>query len=436
MCERKDAICFGIVFVSIAKIFTMKEKILQSLHEPAVLERLYQENKANFRRVFDELYPEIKDSPAAAFWNERFRFEKKSELHWGSSREIIFVIVVSLLAGFIAKLPRIFPIDEDIFYPRNFGYIVFPFLLIYFGVKNKLSTARAAWVASVMLLALIFINLLPEDTTSSTLVLTCLHLIIFIWGILGYVFTSKPGDLRRHRMEFVRYNGDLIVMGLLIITVGGFLSAITIGLFSLLGYRIEEFYFNNIGVFGLAAAPIVSTYLVRNNPQLVGKVSAVVARIFIPLVIVLLSVYLFFLFYSGKSPYDERDFLIIFNALLLVVMALIYFAVAENFATLGRTNVWLLLILSVLTIGVSAIILSAIGYRSWPHGVTPNRLAVLGTCGIIFVNLLQLVFRLIKILTSRKSTDSVSVLMAAYLPVYVLWAGIVSFVFPLVFDFR
>ncbi len=62
------------------------------------------------------------------------------------------------------------------------------------------------------------------------------------------------------------------------------MTGITIGLFSLLGINIEQFYFENIVIFALPAVPILGTYLIQTNPQLVGKVSPVIAKIFSPLV--------------------------------------------------------------------------------------------------------------------------------------------------------
>jgi hypothetical protein len=40
-------------------------------------------------------------------------------------------------------------------------------------------------------------------------------------------------------------------------------TAVTIGLFSLIGWRIEEFYFRYVVISGLAAVPIVATFLPR-----------------------------------------------------------------------------------------------------------------------------------------------------------------------------
>ncbi|GAB1374555.1 hypothetical protein MASR1M46_14410 [Bacteroidales bacterium] len=61
-----------------------------------------------------------------------------------------------------------------------------------------------------------------------------------------------------------------------------------------------------------------------------GKVSPVIAKIFSPLVLIMLLVFLSAMAFSGKDPYNDREFLIIFNALLVGVMAIIFFSVAES----------------------------------------------------------------------------------------------------------
>ena len=103
------------------------------------------------------------------------------------------------------------------------------------------------------------------------------------------------------RLSFLKYNGDLVVITTLILLAGAIMTGITIGLFELIGFHIEHFYFENVVIFGLPAAPIVGTYLTQTNPQLVGKVSPVIAKIFSPLVLVMLVIYLAAMVYSGND---------------------------------------------------------------------------------------------------------------------------------------
>jgi hypothetical protein len=414
----------------------MKDEILAHLKNPTQLEKMYRTNKLHFKREFNTLYPEVKGNALADFWNERLNYES-DEINWGSKKELSFVVIAALVAGVIAKLPALLSISEDFFYPRNIGFILFPLLSAYFAWKNKLSTGKIALIAGAMFAGLIFINFLPDITKSDTTILSCIHLVLFLWAILGFAFVGGVKNNAEKRLDFLKYNGDLLVMTALIVIAGAILTGITIGLFELIGFDIKEFYFENIVIFVLPAAPIFGTYLTQTNPQLVGKVSPVIAKIFSPLVLVMLVIYLIAMIYSGKDPYNDREFLIIFNALLIGVMAIIFFSVAEaSKTTKSQAESWILFLLSFVTVVVNGIALSAILFRISEWGFTPNRAAILGGNILILINLLLVTVQLFKVILKKTDIAGVGKIISLYLPIYVIWTVIVTFIFPLLFGFK
>ena len=413
----------------------MKNDIFIHLDNPKELERLYRQNKTQFKQSFLDVYPEIKDKPIALFWKARLE-DSKEEIQFGSKKELIFVVIAALIAGLIAKLPSFVSIGEEFFYTRNVGFIVFPTLIAYFSWKNNLGIQKWIFFGGIALISLLFINLFPNEPNSDTLTLSCIHLLLFLWSLLGFSFVGEAGNPLK-RLDFLRFNGDFVVMSTLILIAGGITTGITIGLFSLIGYQIEDFYFNNVVVVGLAAVPLVATFLTQTNPQLVSKVSPVIARIFSPIVLIMLVIYLFAIFYSGKDPYNDRDFLLLFNALLIGVMAIIFFSVAEATNTeKGKTEKWILFLLSVVTILVNAIALSAILFRISTWGITPNRLAVLGSNLFILINLLMVTFKLYGVVAKKSNIAEVGGQIAIFLPVYVLWTSFVTFILPFLFNFE
>lgn len=207
-------------------------------------------------------------------------------------------------------------------------------------------------------------------------------------------------------------------------------------MFELIDLDIEDFYFQHIAIWGFAASPVIATHLVRTTPQLVGKVTPVIAKIFTPVVFVMLTIYLAAVLYTGKDPYNDREFLIVFNALLIGVMAIILFSISENsYTSKNKLSLFMLCGLSVVTIILNSIALSAIIFRLWEWGVTPNRAAVLGINVLIFMNLGWIAFSLIKNLISSQQTDAAEKSIAKFLPVYAAWVFIVTFIFPLMFGF-
>lgn len=413
----------------------MKEEILSHLSDPRHLEKMYRTNKVHFKREFSTVYPQLKGNTIADFWNERLNYETE-DVYWGTTKDITFVIISSIVAGIIAKFPAFFNLDEELFYQRNIGFIVFPVLSIYFAWKNKLNTKAIIFIAVAILASLLYINFLPRQQSDSVL-LTSIHLPLFLWCVLGFAFIGGSLSNYEKRLQFLRYNGDLAVMAALIVIAGGILTGVTIGLFSLIGLNIEKFYFEYVVIFAAAALPIAGTYLTQTNPQIVNKISPVIAKIFSPLVLITLIIYLVAIFVSGKNLYNDRDFLLIFNALLIGVMAIIFFSVAgTSRPAMNYVETLILFLLSIVTVIVNGIALSAILFRISEWGITPNRIAVLGLNIIMLFNLILVTIKLLKALRSKNDKTEVAAAIALFLPVYAIWFFFVSFFFPLIFNFK
>jgi hypothetical protein len=118
-------------------------------------------------------------------------------------------------------------------------------------------------------------------------------------------------------------------------------------------------------------------------------------------------------------------------------MSIILFSLTEvtNNAS-SKINQIILLGLAVLTIIANGIALSAILFRLTEFGLSPNRLAVLGANLLMFAHLLFVSYGLIKNLNSKATIQEVEAKIARFIPVYVIWAAFISFVFPLIFQFN
>jgi hypothetical protein len=151
----------------------------------------------------------------------------------------------------------------------------------------------------------------------------------------------------------------------------------------------------------------------------------------------MLVIYLVAMVYSGKDPYNDREFLLIFNGLLIGVMAIIFFSVAETSKSAkSQPEIWILLLLSLVTVLVNGIALSAIVFRISEWGITPNRAAVLGSNVLILMNLLLVTVQLFKVVSKKATISEVGKTISRYLPIYVVWTLVVIFLFPLIFGFK
>jgi hypothetical protein len=118
-------------------------------------------------------------------------------------------------------------------------------------------------------------------------------------------------------------------------------------------------------------------------------------------------------------------------------MAIIVFSVSEtSIIRKQRFNELVLFILSIVTIIINLVALSAIFYRLGEFGLTPNRLAVLGSNILIFVNLILITIDLFKVNFKKSDVKIVELTISRYLPVYIIWTLFVVFILPFIFGMK
>lgn len=414
----------------------MEDKILSAIHDAEQMEKLYRGDRKAFERAFMAVYPRINEHPLSQAWY--FRLAKiDSSFTFGKRNDGLLLFALSLLGWLTAKIPEFTGLSEEGFFMRNIAFTVFPFLTLWFIIKGKVRR-RIVWAAATaFIVSAIYINGLPDDKNSQTLVLACTHLVLFLWFVTGISF-SRDGFWRTtSRLTWLRFNGDLAVMMAVLFLSGGVLSLVTIGLFEAAGISIESFYGKYVAIWGAIAIPLFGTWLVQTNPQMVGRVSPVIARVFTPLVVLMLTIYLTVLPFSGKDPFNDREFLLIFNVLLLGVMAIIFFALpGRDEQKDEKWHEYALLFLAGLTLIVNSIALSAIIYRIGEWGITPNRLAVLFSNALIFSNLILLAYKLLRVVRRRALLVEAENSIAFFIPIYAAWTAVVVFLFPVLFNFR
>jgi len=225
-------------------------------------------------------------------------------------------------------------------------------------------------------------------------------------------------------------------MGGLLMAAGGIFSGLTIALFELVDVRLYEYLGEYFFLWIIPGVPLAATWLVLANPRLVSLVAPVIARVFTPAALVMLTLYLVVILIRIDTLFADRDFLLTFNLVLLAVMALILFSVSE---LAGRTSgsvrfgTLVLLGLSIVTLLINLVALSAIVIRIAEGGFTPNRMAVLGANVLLLVHLVRIGISLLEAVRGGSKLDGVERRIAGYLPVYIIWLFVVIFGFPLVF---
>jgi len=419
----------------------MKNSIKENIENPEKLEQIYQSDKKSFEKEFAEIYSEISNSQLIEFWKIRLGFDKKRvETATFQKEDVLYLLLSSVLAFFLIKIPQIFGIDFStyLFYEKNSGLIVLFSLSVYlFLTKKTLEFNKIALSLGVFIVSAIYINLLPNDINSNSINLAFIHLPLMLWCLYGIIFIDFNLTDRHKRIDYIKYNGDLAVLGAVMAIAGVILAGVTIGLFAAIDIKIERFYMEYFGVWGLVSLPIVATFIIKNYSIVTNKIANIIANIFSPLVLITLVVYLISIVVTGKDPYNDREFLIIFNLMLLGVMAIIVFSVSEiSNNKKQRFNEIVLFILSIVTLIIDFVAISAIFYRLGEYGFTPNRVAVLGSNLLIFGNLLLIMIDLFKVNFRNMDLSKVEIQIGKYLPIYVVWTVFVVFVLPFVFGLK
>tara|TARA_B100000809_G_scaffold234229_1_gene251530 strand:+ start:441 stop:1694 length:1254 start_codon:yes stop_codon:yes gene_type:complete len=417
----------------------LKKIILKNINNPDKLEKIYQSNRISFKNEFLSLSSKIKDKKIYSYWKARLHYTS-SGFSIGSRKELLVIFLCSLLAVIIANLPAIFSIDEEFFYTRNISFIVFSPLAIYFIWKKRTKIRKILIISIVIFSSIFYINFLPNhppNHESDTLILACLHLPVFLWTIFSLLFFGKKITNHKERLSFIKYNGDLVVISGLILLGGIIFSGITVGLFELINIDIEEFYFRYIVITGLASLPVIGTHVIDKNPNIVDKISPFIAKLFSPIVLITLFVYIGSIIFLGSNIYNDRDFLLLFNGVLIAVMALIFFSITEGLSTaMSKMEIGILFLLSLVTIVVNGIALSAILIRIMEWGITPNRTAVLGSNILILANLIIVSTKLYYTLMYDSKLMKVGISIVIFMSIYCLWSSFVTFLFPLIFNFN
>jgi hypothetical protein len=354
--------------------------------------------------------------------------------------ETIAVFALAFLAALAVKVPELFGREwgtpgHEMFYARNFSLFVFPLLTAYFVWKRRLSGRTWIWLALAFGAAVVFANVYPFKTGSDTEVLTALHLPIALWLPVGVAYAGGRWGESARRMDFVRFSGELFIYYALIALGGGVLIGLTAGMFGAIGIDIEP-VFEDWVPCGVLGAVIVGSWLVEAKQSVIENMAPVLTRLFTPLFALALLVFLGTMVWTGRGIDIERNALIAFDLVLVLVLGLLLYSISarDPQGSPGAFDLVLVLLL-VCALIADAFALAAIGARISELGFTPNRVAALGENVVLLLNLGWSTVLYVRFLRGRGSFASLERWQTAYLPAYSIWAAIVVVGFPLVFGF-
>ncbi|NOX61337.1 MAG: hypothetical protein GXP42_05245 [Chloroflexi bacterium] len=220
--------------------------------------------------------------------------------------------------------------------------------------------------------------------------LSAIHLPLLAWAGVGAFVLWGRSDAE-NRFAFLIKSLEAIILGGLFIIAGGLFISITLSLFSALGVEPPELILRLLVAGGGGLIPVLAVAVIYDplSPPIgqsfregLSRLLAVLMRILLPMSLLVLVIYLGFIPFNFREPFENRDVLIIYNIMLFAVMALLVGATPVRVSELDEKQaVWLrrgILAVAALSLLVGIYALTAILYRTWIDKLTPNRLTFIG----------------------------------------------------------
>jgi hypothetical protein len=356
-----------------------------------------------------------------------------------SGRDLPVAVLCAMGAALSIKVPALFGLgfeQDDVFYALNLGLFALPWLAAFLAWRRRARPALIGVLVGLFALGAVAANAFPLVEDSQSLLITVLHLPIALWLVVGVAYVSDDWRASRRRMDFVRFTGEWFIYFVLIGLGGGVLVGIMFGAFEAIGVSAELFIAEWLVPCGAVAATVVAGWLVEAKQSVVENIAPVLTRLFTPLFTAVLLAFLVAFVVTSTGIDVEREALILFDALLVVVLALLLYSISarDPLAPPGLFDkLQLALVVSALAIDV--LVLFEITGRITEFGTTPNKAAALGENVILLANLAWSAWLLLRFVRRQSPFTALERWQTAYLPVYAVWAWIVVLAFPPLFSY-
>lgn len=376
-------------------------------------------------------------SPDAAFFTAVGQIASPTARSRLPTEGLARTLAVAVAAAAVVLAPRLLLDAEDYFefLVRNLPFLVLPVLVFWLLAGRGVLRRVGPWLLLGFAALAGLVNLFPFEPWSDTEFIVILHAPVVAWSLVA--FAHMAGEWRSHerRMEVVRFTGEAFVFVVLMALGGGLLTGISIGVFAALGIDVAELA-TTLMPGAAAGALIVAAWLVDRPDQVMERIAPVLSAVFTPLLGVVLGVAAIAGAVSGFGIEADREVLVLFDVLLVLVTGLLLYRVSardphDPWSALDGAHL--------LTIGF-ALLLDMVGLvamvgRIAEFGASPNKVVALGLNLLLLVVLGRSAWLLLQVLRGHRPFDEVFRWQTASLPLYSGWALAVVVVVPLVFGF-
>lgn len=405
---------------------------------------------AVFGEAIQSCYAEMPNNLLYAAWHfrlrEPFSTSPKPVIDWRLA--ILLGIPGALLFWWLSDVERFqihkVPLLALIVGPLSAGLILAFLTLAGERAWRRLALVILGLVGIVAYVVLTVPWLANDALTEQYGVLMAIHLPLLAWGgIALYVLGNSAAP--DQRFAFLIKSLEAVITGGLFLGGGVVFTVITVAMFEALGIQVPEVVLRLFAASGAGLVPLLAVAMVyrpgisplaQDFDQGVSRLIATLLRLLLPLTLLVLVVYILFIPFYFWGPFQQREVLFGYNAMLFAIMGLLVAATPMRPDDLSAAQRrWLrrgLLTVAGLAVLVSLYASAAILYRTWQGGLTPNRLTVIGWNLINIALLVLLLFKQWQTqseqwLTALRETISIGIVC------YLVWGTLVIITLPWLF---
>ncbi|HJO32609.1 MAG: hypothetical protein QF376_03250 [Anaerolineales bacterium] len=392
---------------------TFREEIEAAESAPKQIERLFQsalkeKREAEFRADLITCHRAAPDNLLYAAWFHRLRAAAADSTSARRKTNWKLALPLSLASGSIMWL---LSAERLVYQPEQMPYLAqlaAPILAIltmaYLSATSGRGTGRALRASAGLAAAVAYVMLLSPENDHYRLLMAP-HLLLLSWAAVG-VSVIGAGASARERFSFLIKSVEVFVTGGVFLIATFVFSGIALSMFAALDVEVGD-AINRLMFVGLGAAVPLLAVASAYDPLLsparqeftrgVGRLIITFPRVLLALSIVVLAVYLVAILFNFMAPFEHRDVLIIYNVMLFAVMGLLLGATpvtaADLSARLQSALRKAIMVVAVMVVIVSLYALAAVIYRTVGHGLTVNRMTVIGWNSVNIGLLVLLLYR-------------------------------------------
>ena len=375
--------------------------------DPQQLEQLFQAalrsgQVGDFQAAVVALHGAAPDDVLLTAWVYRLQSLAEESGKAGRSINWAAAVPLSIVTGLIFWAISGGDLALDVAVPQVFLWwspIATLSALTFMALTARRGTGRALALGLALLAAGAYVLLLEPAfgapwASQQYVKLAMIHIPLLSWTALG-IYTLGFRSSATDRFAFLIKSLEVMIVAGLYLGAGLVFGGITMGLFTALGITLPEVLVRLIMAGGFGLLPVLALATIydprvapaaQDFEQGLSKFIATMMRLLLPLTLGVLVIYVFLIPLNFFAPFESRDLLIVYNAMLFAIIGLLVGATpmpgAELTPELQKVLRLGILLVAGLAVLVSVYALSAVVYRTFQGELTPNRLTVIGWNGV------------------------------------------------------